>query len=458
MKHLARDLRYAVRGLTRSPLFTIVALVSIALGIGANTAIFTLVDEVLLRRLPVKSPEQLVLFNGARNHYGSNSGGNMLSFPMYEDFRDNFVDPPVNLPRVSHAVASPAPTPKVFSGVFARRAIAMNVGIDGQTERVPGEIVSGTYFHVLGVGAAIGRVIGPDDDRERGNSPVAVLSYDYWRTRFSADPAIVGKPVTVNNTMLTIIGVSQAGFDGVDIGYVPNIRVPLTMKAQMTPNWDDVDNRRSRWVNVFARLTPRVSQDQALAAIQPFFHGLLEQEVQEAAFSNTTAYTREQFLKGQVSLLPAAQGRSPIRQQLSQPLWLLLGIVAGVLLISCANVASLLIARAAARQKEIAMRLALGASRGRIIGQLLVESVLIAAVGGTLGLAVAWWTTRFLLGFLPTSDTPHVITGAIDYRVLAFNFVLSLATGLLFGLAPALRSTRPNLAPTLKDQVGAVVG
>jgi predicted permease len=458
MKHLVRDLKYAVRGLVRSPLFTIVALLSIALGIGANTAIFTLVDEVLLRQLPVKDPQQLVLFNGARNHYGSNSGGNMLSFPMYEDFRDNFVEPAVHLARVSHAVPNPAPTPKVFSGVFARRAVAMNVGIDGQTERVPGEIVSGTYFQVLGVGAAIGRVIGPDDDRERGNSPVAVLSHGYWRTRFGADPEIVGKTITVNNTKLTIIGVSQAGFDGVDIGYVPSIRVPLTMKAQMTPNWDDVDNRRSRWVNVFARLKPGVTPDQALAAVQPFFHGLLEQEVQEAAFSNTTAYTREQFLKGQVGLLPASQGRSPIRQQLSQPLWLLLGIVAGVLLISCANVASLLIARAAARQKEIAVRLALGASRGRIVGQLLVESVLLAAIGGTLGLAIAWWTTKFLLGFLPTSDTPHVITGAIDYRVLAFNFLLSLATGLLFGLVPALRSTKPHLAPTLKDQVGAVAG
>jgi putative ABC transport system permease protein len=458
MKHLARDLRYAVRGLTRSPLFTSVALLSIALGIGANTAIFTLVDEVLLRRLPVKDPQQLVLFNGARNHYGSNSGGNMLSFPMYEDFRDNFVEPAVNLPRVSHAVASPAPTPKVFSGVFARRTVAMNVGVDGQTERVPGEIVSGTYFPVLGVGAAIGRVIGPDDDRERGNSPVAVLSFDYWRTRFAADPGIVGRVITINNTKLTIIGVSQDGFDGVDIGYVPSVRVPLTMKAQMTPNWDDVDNRRSRWVNVFARLRPGVSQEQALAAIQPFFHGLLEQEVQAPAFSNTTPYTREQFLKGQVGLLPASQGRSPIRQQLSQPLWLLLGIVAGVLLISCANVASLLIARASARQKEIAVRLALGASRARIVGQLLVESVLLAAIGGTLGLAFAWWTTKFLLGFLPTSETPHVITGAIDYRVLAFNFLLSLATGLLFGLVPALRSTKPNLAPTLKDQVGAVGG
>jgi len=458
MEHLARDLKYAFRGLARSPLFTTVALVSIALGIGANTAIFTLVDEVLLRSLPVKEPERLVLFSGARNHYGSNFGGNMLSFPMYEDFRDNFVDRPAALPRVSRPVPNPAPTPKIFDGLFARRPLAMNVGVDGQTERVPGEIVSGTYFQVLGIGGAVGRVIGPDDDRERGNSPVAVLSYTYWRNRFGGDPNIVGKPITVNNTKLTIIGVSQPGFDGVDIGDVPSIRVPVTMKAQMTPNWDDLDNRRSRWVNVFGRLKPGVSRERALAALLPFFHGLLEQEVEEAAFSKTTSYTRAQFLKGQVSLLPAAQGRSPIRQQLSQPLWLLLGIVAGVLLISCANVASLLIARAAARQKEIAVRLALGAGRSRIVGQLLVESVLLAAIGGALGLVIASWTTRFLLGFLPTTDTPHVITGAIDHRVLAFNFALSLATGLLFGLAPALRSTKPSLAPTLKDQGGAVAG
>src|SRR5262249_19630258 len=214
-------------------------------------------------------------------------------------------------------------------------------------------------------------------------SPVAVLSYDYWRNRFGADPTILGKTLLVNNTKLTVVGVSQAGFDGVDIGYAPSIRVPLTMKAQMTPNWDDVDNRRSRWVNVFARLRPRVTEEQALAAIQPFFQGLLEQEVHEAPFSNTTAYTREQFLKGQVSLLPAAQGRSPIRQQLSQPLWLLLGIVAGVLLISCANVASLLVARASARPKETAMRPALRASRGRIRRQRLVQSGMLATIGRT---------------------------------------------------------------------------
>jgi predicted permease len=460
MHHLTRDLRYAWRGLVRSPLFTLVALVSIALGIGANTAIFTLVDEVLLRTLPVKDPEQLVLFNGARNHYGSNSGGNMLSFPMYEDFRDNFVDRAGGPapPRVSQPVPNPAPAPPIFSGMFARRPVAMNVGVNGQTERVSGELVSGTFFQVLGVRAAMGRVILPDDDKARADGFVAVLSYDYWRTRFGSDPSVVGRRVTVNNYPFTIVGVSQAGFDGLDIGAVASVRVPIMLKAQMTPNWDDIDNRRSRWANVFGRLKPGVSRQQALGVVQPFFHGLLEQEVQMAPFSNTTSYTREQFLKGQVDLLPAAQGRSPIRRQLSEPLKLLFAIVGGVLLIACANVASLLIARAAARQKEIAVRLALGASRARIVRQLLVESVMLAGTGGVLGLAIASWTTRFLIGFLPATGTPHVIAGSIDNRILAFNFALALVTGVLFGLVPALRSTRPDLAPTLKDQVGAVAG
>ena len=459
MRHLTRDLRHAWRGLVRAPLFSIVAVVSIALGIGANTAIFTLVNEVLLRMLPVKDPEQLVLFNGPRNHYGNNSGGNMLSFPMYEDFRDHFGDrggPP--LPRVSQAVANPAPAPKVFSGLFARRPVAMNVGIGGQVERIGGELVSGTFFQVLGVGPALGRVIVPDDDKARGDGFVAVLSYDYWRNRFGADRSVIGRRITINNYPFTIIGVSQAGFDGLDIGAVASVRVPVMLKAQLTPNWDDIDNRRSRWVNVFGRLKPGVTREQALTALQPFFHGLLEQEVQMAAFSNTTPYTREQFLKGQMDLLPAAQGRSPIRQQLSQPLKLLFAIVGGVLLIACANVAGLLIARAASRQKEIAVRLALGASRARIVGQLLVESLVLAGTGGVLGLAIAAWTTRFLIGFLPTTGTPHVISGSIDAGVLAFNFALSLATGIAFGLVPALRSTRPSLAPTLKDQAGAVTG
>src|SRR5919199_5518076 len=394
MRHVVRDLRYAWRGLTRAPLFTIVAVVSIALGIGANTAIFALVDEVLLRLMPVKDPEQLVLFSGPRNHYGSNSGGNMLSFPMYEDFRDNFVDrggaPPP--PRVSQALTSKttsngSTTPRVLSGIFARRTVAMNVAVPGmQAERVPGELVSGTYFQVLGIGAAVGRVIAPEDDVVRGGSFVAVLSSDYWRNRFGGDPGVVGRRITIDNYPFTVIGVSQAGFAGVDIGYVPNVRVPIMMKAQMTPNWDDIDNRRSRWVNVFARVKPGVTIAQVKATLQPFFHAILEEEVRMPPFNNASAYSRSEFLKGQIDVLPAAQGRSPIRQQLAEPLKLLMGIVGGVLLIACANVASLLIARATARQKEIALRLALGASRGRIFRQLLVESVLLAAMGGILGL------------------------------------------------------------------------
>src|SRR5262249_16158010 len=235
-----------------------------------------------------------------------------------------------------------------------------------------------------------------------------------------ADRSVVGRTITINNNTVTVIGVSQAGFTGLDIGSASNVFVPLTLKAQMTPNWDDVDNRRSRWVDGVARPEAGGTQDHALAVLQPFFHGLLEQEVKEAPFARTTPYTRAEFLKGTMSLLPAAQGRSPIRQQLTQPLWMLFGIVAGVLLIPCANGASLLIAGGRGRQKEIGLRLAIGASRGQIVGQLLVESLSLALVGGTLGLVVAAWTTRFLLGFLPTSDFPHVISGTMDWRVLAF--------------------------------------
>lgn len=459
MRHLVRDLRYAFRGFMRSPVFTVVALISIALGIGANTAIFTLVDQVLLRQLPVPHPDELVLFTSPGPHYGNNRGGNALSFPMYEDFRETFVDHQASpaLPRVSLPYDVPHADP-VFSGMFARYGMSMNVGFNGQTERVPGELVSGTYFAVLGVRAALGRVIGPDDDAKRAAHPVAVLSYDYWRNRFGSDPNAIGKSMTVNNFPLTIIGVSQAGFDGVDIGYVPSVRVPLMMKAQATPQWDDLDNRRSRWVNVFGRLQPGVTPSQAMTALKPYFHSLREMEVREPAFRNASAYTRDQFLKGTIDLLPGAQGRSPLRRQLTQPLWLLMGTVAGVLLIACANVASLLIARATSRQKEIAVRVALGAGRSRIVGQLLAESLLLAAAGGALGLVVASWTSRFLLGFLPTSETPHVISAALDTRILAFNFALALATGLLFGVVPALRSTKPDLAPTLKDQGGAVAG
>jgi predicted permease len=453
-----RDLRYAWRGLLRSPIFTLVALVSMALGIGANTAIFTLVDQVLLRQLPVKDPGALVLFTQLGYHYGNNNGGNANSYPMYEDFREAFVDHAIQpkQPRASQPYDTTTATP-LFSGLFARAGAAFNVGFGGSTERVQGEYVSGTYFPVLGVGPALGRVLTPDDDRNLGGEKIAVLSYDYWRTRFASDPAIVGKSITINNVGFTIVGVSAAGFNGVDIGSSPSIRVPILTRGQLL-SVGQFDDRRSRWLHIFGRLAPGVTPEQAKTTLQPYFHMLRENETHEAAFRNASAYAREQFLKGTLDILPGAQGRSDLRRRLTQPLWVLMGVVAGVLLIACANVASLLIARAASRQKEIAVRLSLGATRSRIVGQLLAESLLLSMLGGLLGLIVAPITTRFLLGFLPQSETPHVISSGLDGRILAFNLLLAVVTGLVFGLVPALRSTSPSLAPTLKDQVGAVVG
>jgi hypothetical protein len=332
----------------------------------------------------------------------------------------------------------------------------MNVGsLDaGRTERVLGELVSGTYFQVLGVGAAAGRLIDSSDDKTRGDGLVAVLSYDYWRNRFAGNPNVIGQRLHINNQPFTIIGVSQQGFDGLDIGAVPSVRVPLMMKAQMTPNWDDVDNRRSRWVNVFARLKPGVSREQALAIVQTFFQRPAAAGSGNGGVFRTTSYTREQFLKGQVDLLPAAQGRSPIRQQLADPLRLLFYIVGGVLLIACANVASLLIARASSPPEGNRVRLALGASRGRIVGQLLVESVMLAAAGGVLGLAIAS-VDDALSDRLPAGNR-HA---ACDFRIARsprsrVQPAAVAGNGIVFGLVPALRSTKPNLAPTLKDQVG----
>ena len=409
---------------------------SLALGIGANTAIFSLTDQLLLRMLPVKKPEQLVLLSALGRHYGNNMGWNRISYPMYTDFRDGN---------------------QVFSGMFCLRETSMSLSYEGRTERVSGEFVSGNYFPVLGVTAAIGRLFTADDDKFQGGHPYAVISYGYWLRRFGADRGVIGRKVVVNAIPLTIIGVSQAGFSGTDPGSAPEVRVPVMMSGKLE-NYLDLNDRRSRWVTVFGRMKPGVTLAVSKASLQPIFHRVLDMEVKQAAFAKAAPEMKQAFLRMSMDVLPAANGRSNLRRQFSKPLLVLMATVALVLLIACANVANLLIARAAARQKEIAVRLALGASRFRIISQLLVESLLLSIIGGLAGLALAIWMDRTLVSFLPPSTVPLNISSSPDTRILLFNLGISVLTGVLFGLVPALQATSPDVAPTLKDQAGSVSG
>ncbi len=439
MNQMLGDLRYAIRGFLRTPLFTVVAILSLAFGIGANTAIFSLLDQVILRFLPVKNPQQLVEFKMRGQHYGSNWGMNAISYPMYRDFRDHN---------------------KVFSGMFCRFPVETSLGFGNRTERVSAELVSGNYFLVLGVDAALGRTFTAKDDLFEGAHPVVVLSYSYWQTRFGANSSIIGKTLVVNGRNLTVIGVAQPGFDGMELGHAAKLFVPIKMKAQMTPNWDGLDNRRWRWVNAYGRLYPGVTRQQAQASLQPFMHGMLEMEIKEPAFRNASNYARQQFLKCWMELLPGGQGRSYVREQLTKPLWLLLGITGMVLLLACANLANLMLARATARSKEMAIRLAIGAGRAAIIRQLLIESLLLSALGAFFGLALAYMADRVLLSmYMSSQDAGQTAISALpDARVLGFTLGLMLITAILFGLVPALQSSRSDVADTLKAQAGSVVG
>ena len=433
-----RDLVYGLRLLRRNPGFSLVAILSVALGIGANASVFTLLDQVMLRALPVERPSELVLVTAAGYQYGDAWGeGDELSYPMYEDLRD---------------------ANQVFAGMFGRVATTVDVAARGAVERVRAEVVSGTYFPELGVLPAAGRVFDPSDDAAQGGHPVVVLSHRYWRERWRADPSAVGASIRVNNHPMTIVGVAREGFDGTNLGSATAVFVPIMMQAQVTPMGDRLRDRRARWVNVFGRLKPGMTAVRAQAGLQPFYLSRLRFEMEQDAFARASSDDKARFLEGHVALTPAAYGKSRLRAQLAGPLWTLTAIGVGVLIIACANVANLLLARATVRRREIALRLALGASRRRVVRQLLVESVLLALAGGVAGLALATWGAQALLAFYAQPDTTLTISAWPDARVLAIDLVVCLAVGVLFGLAPAWQSTRPEVGSTLRSESAGVLG
>jgi predicted permease len=429
---MLQDFQYAVRNLRRTPLFTAVALCSLALGIGANSAVFTIADQVLLRLIPVAHARELVSFSSPGPQSGHVWGEDTFSYPMYRDFRDHN---------------------NVFEGVAARFTTSLNLSYNNRSERISAELVSGTWFATLGLATVLGRGVTEADDLVPAAHPVVVLTYDFWKSRFAGNPAALNQTVLLNGHPMTVIGVTAPGYHGFDPGARVDVLVPTMMKAAMTPTWDGLADRRTMWLQLVGRLRPGVSLHQAQASMEPYYHGLLIMEMQSLKFRSERS--RSAFATKPLIFVPAGKGLSDLRKQFSDPLLILLGIVGLLLLIACANVANLLLARAVGRQKEIAIRLAVGASRFVLVRQLVAESLVLSLAGGAIGILFAWWTGSALLTLLANAgDLP--LTAAPDVRVFAFTFGLSLITGVIFGIAPAWQATSPKLALTLKDYAGNV--
>ena len=430
MSPIGQDIRFAIRNFRKTPTFTAVALASLALGIGANAAIFGLIDQVMLRALPVKDPSQLVYFQREGPQQGRSEGENRFSYPMYRDLRDRNT---------------------VLSNLMAFYRASVNVSVNGSTERARGLLVTGNYFETLGIRPAAGRLLAPDDDRKPNGHPLVVLTHAYWLRRFGADPGVIGRTIRVNGMPMTVIGVSGPGFTGTEVAWLPDLVLPLMMKAVATPTYDGLLDSRSMFLQLMGRRKPGVSAAQAQAGMNTLLRPILDEEVKTIPFRNDNS--RRRFLTEQkIKLVPGDTGTSPLREQFSTPLLVLMGMVGLMLLIACANIANLLLARAANRQKEIAIRVAIGAGRAQIIRQLLVESLLLSFVGGLLGLLVAAWLGSAVLGVIPWDEGMVGLKADPDWRVLAFTLTVATLTGILFGLVPALQATRTETANTLKNQ------
>jgi predicted permease len=430
-----KAIQFALRSLFRSPFVTVVAIVSLGLGIGANAAIFSLFDQMLLRALPVKDPGRLVNLAAPGPKPGSSSSNNagrsesVFSYPMFRDLEK---------------------AQTAFTGMAAHRTFGANLSYRKQTLNGDGMFVSGSYFQVLGVQPTLGRLIGPADDRAPGESPVVVLSHAYWRTRFDASPSVINDTIIVNGQPMTIVGVAPPGFDGTTLGNKPRLFAPITMRGRLGEPSAPYADRRNYWVYVFARLKPGVSVEQARTAINVPYRSIVN-EVEVPLQKGMSDQTLAKFRAKHVTVEEGRRGQSSIHREARAPLILLLSVTGFVLLIACANIANLLLARGAARASEMAVRLSIGAGRWQLVRQLLVESCLLAFFGGLVGVLFSNWTLDAILSMMP-AEAATTIQPGIDARVMLFAAALTLGTGLLFGLFPALHSTRPDLVSALKGQ------
>ncbi|HEX5831713.1 MAG TPA: ABC transporter permease, partial [Gemmatimonadaceae bacterium] len=442
-----RTVRHALRGLRRAPGFVATAVTCMALGVGANAAAFSLFDELILRPLPVHEPERLVNLGAPGPRTGSdscNQAGSceeVFSYPMFRD-----------LERAQ----------TVFTGIAAHRLFLANVIYGERTMAGEGVFVSGAYFPVLGVRPALGRLLGPSDDRIAGGHSVAVLSHAYWMTELGSDPGVFGRQIVVNDRSLTIVGVAPPGFDGTTLGVRPTVYVPMMMTADVDPFFGsraDLEDRSHYWLYLFARRASGVSLERARAAMNAVYRPILA-DVEAPLQRGMSAQRMARFLAREVAVEDGRHGQSTLRDTTRTPLLFLFGVTGLVVLIACANIANLLLARGAGRVTEMAVRLSLGAGRRQLVAQLLVESSLLAVLGGAASIVVAYGTLALVGALIPPASLTSATALSLDVRApaLAFAAIVSLGTGLLFGLFPALHATRPDLITAIRSGAGQIAG